>query len=137
MLYTLTIVLITIIAVLMVFVVLLQSGQGSGLSGGIGGGGGLAGGGNMMGARRTADFLSKSTTVLATVFLTLCVLANFFIDQETVTQSTIQQQGFPGQVDDFSLPAETVPALPMDDEGVSGELPVSPPDEGSSPENDQ
>ncbi len=78
MLYTLTIILITIIAVLMVIVVLLQAGQGQGLSGGIAGGGGLAGGagGNMMGARRTADFLSKSTSVLAALFLTLCVLAN-------------------------------------------------------------
>ncbi len=118
MLYTLTIILITIIAVLMVIVVLLQSGQGQGLSGGIAGGAGMIGGGNMMGARRTADFLSKSTAVLATMFLTLCVLANFFIDQETVTQSTIQDRAVPPvqTEQDFGAPAETSPALPPQDQ---------------------
>ncbi len=119
MLYTLTIILITIIAVLMVIVVLLQSGQGQGLSGGIaGGGGGIGGGGNMMGARRTADFLSKATTVLATLFLTLCVLANFFIDQEAVTQSAIQDRAVPPvqTEQDFGAPAETSPALPPQDQ---------------------
>ncbi|MDI6401859.1 preprotein translocase subunit SecG [Balneolaceae bacterium ANBcel3] len=121
MLYTLTIILITIIAVLMVIVVLLQSGQGQGLSGGIAGGGGIGGGGNMMGARRTADFLSKSTTVLASIFLTLCVLANFFIDQETVSQSTIQQQGIPTeQSTDFDAPAP----LPEQQSQDAGDLPL-------------
>lgn len=119
MLYTLTIILITIIAVLMVIVVLLQSGQGQGLSGGIaGGGGGIGGGGsaNTMGARRTADFLSKATSILATLFLTLCVLANFFIDREQVDQSTIQQQAPAAQTEDFGAPAETAPALPEQQE---------------------
>lgn len=116
MLYTLTIILIAIISLLMVVVILLQSGQGQGLSGGIAGGGGMAGGSNMMGARRTADFLSKSTTVLATVFLTLCVLANFFIDQQTQTQSTIQQQGAPAPLEEFGVP-QSVPAPPDSDPG--------------------
>ena len=127
MLYTLTIILITIIAVLMVIVVLLQSGQGQGLSGGIaGGGGGIGGGGNMMGARRTADFLSKATTVLATLFLTLCVLANFFIDQETVTQSTIQDRAVPVQTEqDFGTQTETPSAIPPQDQ----DAPPPPPPE--------
>ena len=118
MLYTFTIILITVIALLMVVVVLLQSGQGQGLSGGIGGGGGLAGGSaNTMGARRTADFLSKSTTVLAAMFLSLCLLANFFIDQDTREASTIQEQSFPTQ----GIPEESAPALP--DEQQQQQLP--------------
>jgi preprotein translocase subunit SecG len=128
MLYTLTIILITIIAVLMVIVVLLQSGQGQGLSGGIAGGAGMIGGANMMGARRTADFLSKSTSILAGIFLTLCVLANFFIDQETISQSAIQQQGIPVQTQDFGQPAETAPALP-DQQEPAGDLPAPLPEE--------
>ncbi len=127
MLYTLTIILITIISVLMVIVVLLQSGQGQGLSGGIaGGGGGIGGGGaNTMGARRTADFLSKSTSILAALFLSLCVLANFFIDRETIDQSTIQQQSSPVQTEDFGAPAESAPALPEQQD----EAPAPPPSE--------
>jgi len=126
MLYTLTIILITVIAFLMVIVVLLQSGQGQGLSGGIAGGGGMVGGANMMGARRTADFLSKATTVLATIFLTLCVLANFFIDQETVTQSTIQDRAVPVQTEqDFGTQTETPSAIPPQDQ----DAPPPPPPE--------
>ena len=128
MLYTLTIILITIIAVLMVIVVLLQAGQGQGLSGGIAGGGGIGGGGgNMMGARRTADFLSKATSVLATLFLTLCVLANFFIDQETVTQSTIQDRAVPIQTE------QQTPAMP-DEEAAPQQAPVQPEDQQQLPQ---
>lgn len=119
MIYTLIIVFITIIAFLMVIVVLLQSGQGQGLSGGIGGGAGIGGSSNMMGARRTADFLSKSTAVLATIFLTLCVLANFFIDQDQVSESTIQDRGVPTQTEDF----RTQPEAPAD---LPGEMPAEP-----------
>ncbi len=126
MLYTLTIILITIISVLMVIVILLQSGQGQGLSGGMMGGGGgmMGGGGNMMGARRTADFLSKATSILAATFLTLCVLANFFIDRETFDQSTIQQQsGFPTQTQDFDAPADTDSPLPEQQDELPDPIP--------------
>ncbi|MDV7391441.1 preprotein translocase subunit SecG, partial [Arthrospira platensis SPKY1] len=80
--------LIVLICVLLTIVVLLQSGQGEGLSGGLAGG---ALGSQVMGARKTADLLSKSTTILATLFLVLCVLANFAIDRQGVTRSAVQQ----------------------------------------------
>ncbi|MEX0780021.1 MAG: preprotein translocase subunit SecG [Balneolales bacterium] len=97
-------ILVIIICVLLTIVVLLQSGQGGGLSGGMGGNAG-GGGGNMMGARRTADFLSKTTSVLATLFLTLCLAANFFIESDVATRSTIQERG-------VNAPAETEMVIP-------------------------
>lgn len=114
LIYTLIIVLITIICILMTIAVLLQSGQGGGLSGGIAGG--MGGGNNMMGSRRTADFLSKATSVLAAIFLSLCVLANFFIVDSDGTQSTIQQRGMemPAPPPDFGTPAESPSALPAE-----------------------
>lgn len=110
--YTIIIILITIICIMMTIAVLLQSGQGGGLSGGIAGG--MGGGNNMMGSRRTADFLSKATSVLAAIFLSLCVLANFFIVDSSTTQSTIQQRGteLPAPAPDFSTPTESPAALP-------------------------
>lgn len=90
MLYTLTIILIAIICVVLIITILLQSGQGSGLSGGMAGNAG-GGAGNMVGSRRTADFLSKSTSALGGTFLVLCLLANFLIEDESAQDSVIQR----------------------------------------------
>lgn len=90
MLYTVIISLIVIICVLLTIVILLQSGQGEGLSGGIAGG---SVGSQVMGARKTADLLSKSTSILAAAFLFLCVVANFAIDRGTTSRSAVQEGG--------------------------------------------
>ena len=96
MIYSILVALIVIICLLLILVVLLQPGQGEGLSGGIAGGMGGGGmGGPQLGARRTADMLSKSTAILGTAFLVLSVLANFFIESGEQDQSAIQQQGVP------------------------------------------
>lgn len=96
MLYGIIIAIITLIAFLLTVVILLQSGQGEGLSGGLAAQGGPAG--QMMGVRRTADILSKTTSILGTSFLVLCVLANFFIDRGEVKRSAIQDSGYSAPV---------------------------------------
>ena len=118
MLYGIIISLITLIAILLIVVVLLQPGQKEGLTGGLAAG---MAGGAAMGARRTADLLSKTTTILATLFLALSVLANFAIDRGGAG-STIQQQGVPGlqeqpgELEDFTAPSQTQPAIPQQEE---------------------
>lgn len=112
MLYYTILALIVLICILLTIVILLQPGKGSGLSGGIAGGS-LSGGAGL-GARRTADLLSKSTTVLGTALLVLCVLANFAIDSGEPTQSAVQQSGVEQPVDQGGLdnPSETQSAVP-------------------------
>lgn len=112
MLYGLIITVITLISILLVVVILLQPGQKEGLSGGLAAG---MAGGSAMGARRTADLLSKTTSILAALFLTLSVLANFAIDRDGASQSTIQQSGLPESTEpmDFSVPSETESAVPV------------------------
>lgn len=101
MLYTILTIIIAIICALLIVVVLLQNGSGQGLSGiGATSMGGNAG----LGARRTADLLSKATSYLGGAFLLLCVLANFVIDRPTNTES-ILQSGAP-------LESVGVPATP-------------------------
>ncbi|MGM0587386.1 MAG: preprotein translocase subunit SecG [Bacteroidota bacterium] len=114
MLYSIITVLIVIICVLLTLVVLLQPGQGQGLSGGLAGGAGAMGGGQGMGARRTADLLSKSTSVLGTALLVLCVLANFAIDKGETNRSTIQESGVDVTApQDMNAPSNTQPAIPQ------------------------
>ncbi len=110
MLYNIIIVVITIICALLTLVVLLQNGQGQGLSGIGGGGGGLDSGAGGLGARRTADLLSKATSILGGAFLVLCVLANFAIDRQQQADSVLQQ-GAP--LNDISAPSNTQSAVPI------------------------
>lgn len=116
MLYTIILSVIILICILLTIVILLQPGQGQGISGGIAGG--MAGGQNL-GARRTADLLSKSTTVLGTALLVLCVLANFAIDTGQTRESAVQQSGVeqPAQqgngLNNASETPSAVPELPQ------------------------
>lgn len=119
MLYTIILSIITIVSVLLVIVILLQPGQGQGISGGLAGG---QAGGQGLGARRTADLLSKSTTVLGTALLVLSVLANFTIERGGPTESAVQQnteqparQG--GDLNDATQTPSAVPELPQNNGG--------------------
>lgn len=115
MLYTIILSIITIICVLLVIVILLQPGQGQGLSGGLAGG---QAGGQGLGARRTADLLSKSTSVLGAALLVLSVLANFAIERSGQTESAVQQSGVEAPAEqsnglDASQSPSAVPELPQ------------------------
>ncbi|PSQ98467.1 MAG: preprotein translocase subunit SecG [Bacteroidetes bacterium QS_9_68_14] len=68
---------IALLALLLIVVVLLQSGKGGGLAG-------IAGGGatrEVLGARQAPNLLQRATWTLAALFITLCILTNFAIDE--------------------------------------------------------
>jgi preprotein translocase subunit SecG len=78
--FTFLLILQSIIAALMVVVILLQRSEG----GGLGVGGSPTG---LMSARGAADFLTRATTVLASLFVVLCiVLAGLASYERTPTQ---------------------------------------------------
>lgn len=90
--YTVLVLLATIIAVLLIIMVLLQSSKGGGLAGTFGG----AGMGTMFGTRRTADFLSKGTWWLGGALAVIALVVNlFFLPGKTTTEqrSVIQESG--------------------------------------------
>lgn len=105
--YLFLIVLIAIIAVLLAVVVLLQSGKGGGLAG-------IAAGGattQILGTRQAPDVLEKATWTLATAFIILCILTNFFVVTPDQSESVIQERA-------GEAPVETAPpTLPPPDGG--------------------
>src|SRR5690625_2882086 len=116
MLYVIIISLMTMFCFVLIVVIMLLTWQNGGLFVVLASG--MAGGASM-GARRTADLLSKTTSILAALFLSLSVLANFAIDRDDATQSTIQQSGLGGEPIeqfDFSVPSETESAVPQQEE---------------------
>lgn len=104
--FTFLIILIALIAVLMTFVVLLQSGRGGGLAG-------VASGGTqqVLGARQAPDVLEKATWTMAGLFIVLCVLSNFLIDKGE-TQNSVLQQRAQGEQTQQAAPALPPPSAP-------------------------
>ncbi len=67
---TLLIVLIILASVLLTLMVLIQNPKGGGLSSG------FAGGSNLMGVKRTGDFLEKGTWTLVIALMVFCLAVN-------------------------------------------------------------
>ncbi|MBN2486372.1 MAG: preprotein translocase subunit SecG [Bacteroidales bacterium] len=100
--YQLISVLILLVCVLLVLVVLVQNSKGGGLAAN------FASSNQVMGVRKTADFLEKSTWTLAGALLVLSVLASMTIpkgiedkksrieDQVTNSQGPISSDMIPG-----------------------------------------
>jgi preprotein translocase subunit SecG len=96
--YTLFLILIIIAAVLLVMIVLVQNSKGGGLAAN------FQASNQVMGVRKTADFLEKSTWTLAIALLVLSLLATMSIPKEkTTNQSRIQEQ-IDNTVDPSSIP---------------------------------
>ena len=103
--YTIFAILIIITSVLLVLVVLVQNPKGGGLSSSFGGGAGN----QIMGAKKTTDFLEKATWTLAIVLISLSLLSNFAIPRNTDTEvDVIKAQE---QIDEAVIP--NLPAAPM------------------------
>ena len=107
--FTFLIVVITLIGIVMTGLILLQAGKGGGLAG-------IASGGattQILGARQAPDVLEKGTWIMATVFIVLCVLTNFAIDDGGSQESVLQQSP---QTNQQTLPApEEVTPPPLED----------------------
>jgi preprotein translocase subunit SecG len=80
-------VLILIAAIFLILIVLVQNSKGGGLASG------FSSSNQIMGVRKTTDFLEKATWTLAGIVIALSVLSSAFIPRsERVSQSEIRQQ---------------------------------------------
>lgn len=86
--YTLIIVLIFIVCILLILIVLVQNSKGGGLASN------FQSSNQIMGVRKTTDFLEKATWVLAGALLVLSIMGSAFIPREQMNegQSRVQEQ---------------------------------------------
>ena len=124
--YTLITVLIFIVCILLILIVLVQNSKGGGLASN------FQSSNQVMGVRKTTDFLEKATWVLAVSLVILAVMGSAFIPRERMTQdqSVVQEQietaVDPTQVPDF--PTTPPPAQGENQGNVPAPVPA--PDEG-------
>ena len=98
------IVLHTIISVLLITVVLMQASQGGGLSGTFGGNAASS----MLGGQNAGNVLSRITTWLATLFLTLAVLISVLTSKSDSSTSSLVKDAAEGRQN--IAPTELMPA---------------------------
>ncbi len=128
--HTLIVILTIIVSILLVISILLQSSKGSGLAGAFG----SMGATQVLGVRRTADFLSKTTSILAGVFMVLCVLAELTTaaSKKGEAQDSILQKNAPKQ----TAPV-TVPSLPPTGVTPSSQPETQKPETAPEPKPDE
>ena len=108
--FSLISVLIVIVCVLLVLVVLVQNSKGGGLAANFGASN------QVMGVRRTADFLEKATWTLASVLLVLSILASWAIEKPSTEAKSRYEQTEEQPADlDQGIPA-IPPGIPLPDE---------------------
>jgi len=95
--YTLIIILIIAVCLLLVGVVMVQNSKGGGLASD------FSSSNQIIGVKRTGDFLEKATWYLTIALIVLTLGSNFFIDRGEVVQeeSAIQEQ-----IDNAAMPAQ-------------------------------
>lgn len=102
--YTLITVLLVIICILLVLIVLVQNSKGGGLASN------FQSSNQIMGVRKTTDFLEKATWGLAGALLFLSVVGTAFIPREKIAPGSqmrdqIEKAVDPNQVPSFPAPA--------------------------------
>ena len=105
--YTFFVTIEILISIVLVVVVLMQASKGGGLAGTLG----TSNLGTVFGVRRTSDFLTKTTTILATAFLVLALFINLVVlpKGERTQESIIQSSPQPTSVPPATEPAQTPP----------------------------
>ncbi|MCB8963654.1 MAG: preprotein translocase subunit SecG [Bacteroidales bacterium] len=104
--YTLFSVLILIVCILLILIVLVQNPKGGGLASN------FSGSNQIMGVRRTADFLEKSTWTLAVSLVVLAFLATLtmpsktVVEQKSVLETKMKDTPSGNALPDFATPAD-------------------------------
>ncbi len=116
-------ILILLAAILMILVVLVQKSKGGGLASG------FSSSNQIMGVRKTTDFLEKLTWTLAGIMIVLSILtAKFTTSQDNSPQSQVEVQQ-PAPLNPSTAP-DVTPGLP-----IPTDIPVQPvPEEGTPTE---
>jgi preprotein translocase subunit SecG len=101
--YTLINVLIVIAAILLTLLVLVQNSKGGGLASG------FSSSNQIMGVRKTTDFLEKATWTLAIVVVSLAIVSVTFRPKNVVTSDSSELKDRIKDIKETSQPAPAVP----------------------------
>ncbi|MFP4418139.1 MAG: preprotein translocase subunit SecG [Chitinispirillaceae bacterium] len=100
MLFGILIVLYVFVCLILIFLVIIQSDKGGGISGAIGGG--MSGANQFLGTQDTANILTRSTTGFAIGYMMLCVVLSLFLSRGAAGQQRSALQERAETVEEYS-----------------------------------
>ena len=112
--YVLVSVLIIIVSILLTLIVLVQNSKGGGLASN------FSGSNQVMGVRKTTDFLEKATWTLAISLVVLSIVASMTIPRGIVDEKSIIEQEVNNAIDPTQMP-QFPTSIPEADETEGGE----------------
>ncbi len=112
--FTLIIVLVLLASILMVGIVLIQESKGGGLASG------FSASNQVLGVRKTTDFLEKATWTLAIAMVVLSVISSAFVTKTTQTEAPVIQTTLPAQTD-----AQNMQSFPAGEEAPAQQAPAT------------
>lgn len=123
--YTLIIILTVLVSILLIIVVLVQKSKGGGLSSS------FAGSNQIMGVRRTNDFIEKATWTLAGIICVLSIVSVFVMPRNVVQSAArVKPVEAPVVNTDFQTPAAPAAAAPA---AAADEAPAAPVEAPAAP----
>lgn len=103
--YIFVTIIIVIVCVLLVLIVLVQNSKGGGLAAN------FSGSTQVMGVRKTADFLERATWTFAGALLVLSIVSSIVVDKNV----SVKKSRLEGQITtEPTIPSENMPAMPAD-----------------------
>lgn len=117
--YTAVVVFIFIVCILLALVVLIQNSKGGGLASG------FTGSQQIMGVRKTTDFLEKFTWGLAISLFCLALIGNFVLPKGQTR--AVQESSIKDQYENASVPAANTPIMPSGGAQKPAQQPVQQP----------
>lgn len=109
--YTFLTILAIIVCIFLVLIVLVQNPKGGGLASN------FAGSNQVMGVKKTGDFLEKTTWGLAIALLSICLILNIggpAEEEDAVENSALQEQLDNAETQQGQQPVAPTPAAPID-----------------------
>ncbi|MBR6082606.1 MAG: preprotein translocase subunit SecG [Salinivirgaceae bacterium] len=111
--FTIVTVLIFFVCILMILIVLVQNSKGGGLAAN------FSSANQVMGVRKTTDFLEKGTWTLAGALLVLCIMASAFIPRgEVETDNSMLQEKIEETAEPFMQQGNFPTAAPAAEESA-------------------
>jgi preprotein translocase subunit SecG len=126
MLYNVLLIILIVVSVAMIVLILMQQGKGADAGAAFGSGAS----GTVFGARGSANFLSRTTGILATVFFLTALALAFLASGRTIKSGSIMDAAAPVPAETKTeavpvTPTTDVPPAPVADK-VSGDVPPAP-----------
>lgn len=125
MLYNVLLIVLIVVSVAMIVLILMQQGKGADAGAAFGSGAS----GTVFGSQGSANFLSRTTGILATVFFLVALALAFLASGRTIESVSIMGSAAPAATQPEATPAapvSDVPPAPVAAGGASSDVPAAP-----------